>query len=49
MVSHRNLMANLASIQEACGYDAASVSVCWMPHFHDYGLVEGIHDLTESE
>ena len=42
MVTHANLMHQLAGIQEALGYDADSVSICWMPHFHDYGLVEGV-------
>jgi acyl-CoA synthetase (AMP-forming)/AMP-acid ligase II/alkylation response protein AidB-like acyl-CoA dehydrogenase len=39
---HANVMAHLAAIQEALGYDSSSVSVVWMPHFHDYGLVEGL-------
>lgn len=42
VVSHANLIAHLKGIQEALQYDADSVSVCWMPHFHDYGLVEGV-------
>jgi acyl-CoA synthetase (AMP-forming)/AMP-acid ligase II/alkylation response protein AidB-like acyl-CoA dehydrogenase len=42
MVSHRNLTEHLGCIQEALDYDANSVSVSWMPHFHDYGLVQGI-------
>ena len=42
MISHDSLARHLAGMQTALGYDADSVSVCWMPHFHDYGLVEGI-------
>ncbi|MBO9999004.1 MAG: fatty acyl-AMP ligase [Cyanobacteria bacterium SID2] len=42
MLSHRNLMGHLADLQQACGYDSNSVTVNWMPYFHDYGLVEGL-------
>jgi len=42
MLDHKNLMGHLAALQQACGYDSKSVSVTWMPYFHDYGLVEGI-------
>ncbi|HLV81779.1 MAG TPA: fatty acyl-AMP ligase, partial [Chthonomonadaceae bacterium] len=41
MLSHANLMEHLTAMKQALEYDAASVSVCWMPHFHDYGLIEG--------
>ncbi|MGC3976297.1 MAG: AMP-binding protein [Nitrospira sp.] len=42
MVSHGNVTAQSRCITEAGGYDAASVTLSWMPHFHDYGLVKGI-------
>lgn len=42
MLGHKNLMHHCAYLQQACGYNAESVSVTWMPYFHDYGLVEGI-------
>jgi acyl-CoA synthetase (AMP-forming)/AMP-acid ligase II len=42
MLSHFNLMHHCQSLQQACGYDAESVSITWMPYFHDYGLVEGM-------
>jgi acyl-CoA synthetase (AMP-forming)/AMP-acid ligase II len=42
MLSHFNLMHHCHSLQQACGYDAHSVTVTWMPYFHDYGLVEGM-------
>ena len=42
MISHENIVRHLAGMQEALGYNAASVSVSWMPHFHDYGLIEGV-------
>lgn len=42
MLNHRNLVFHLAQLQRACGYTADSVTVNWMPYFHDYGLVEGL-------
>lgn len=42
MMSHANLMHHLAQIQQAWAYDEHSVSVTWMPYFHDYGLVDGL-------
>lgn len=42
MLSHFNLMHHASYLQRACGYESDSVSVTWMPYFHDYGLVEGM-------
>jgi len=42
MVSHGNLSHNSACIKAAFQLDAASVSVCWLPHYHDMGLIDGI-------
>jgi acyl-CoA synthetase (AMP-forming)/AMP-acid ligase II len=42
MLSHYNLIHHCAYLQKACSYDSDSVSVTWMPYFHDYGLVEGM-------
>jgi amino acid adenylation domain-containing protein len=42
MVSHGNVVAQSRCITEAGCYDAESVTLSWMPHFHDYGLVKGI-------
>ena len=42
MVSHGNMTAQSRCITEAGCYDATSVTLSWMPHFHDYGLVKGI-------
>lgn len=42
MLSHYNLLHHSAYLQRACGYSAESVTVTWMPYFHDYGLVEGL-------
>ncbi|MEL7039646.1 MAG: AMP-binding protein [Cyanobacteria bacterium J06592_8] len=42
ILDHNNLMAHLAELQQAGGYDSHGITVTWMPYFHDYGLVEGI-------
>jgi acyl-CoA synthetase (AMP-forming)/AMP-acid ligase II/alkylation response protein AidB-like acyl-CoA dehydrogenase len=42
MIGHRNLTFHLAELQHVCGYSVDSVTVTWMPNFHDYGLVEGL-------
>jgi len=42
MISHDNILHHSASLQRSCGYEADSVSITWMPYFHDYGLVEGL-------
>ncbi|HEX9188202.1 MAG TPA: fatty acyl-AMP ligase, partial [Vicinamibacteria bacterium] len=42
MVTHANLVRHCADIAEAWGYGPDGASVTWVPHFHDYGLVDGI-------
>lgn len=42
MLSHGNVLANLAYLQQGFACDENSVCVTWMPYFHDYGLVEGL-------
>jgi acyl-CoA synthetase (AMP-forming)/AMP-acid ligase II/alkylation response protein AidB-like acyl-CoA dehydrogenase len=42
VITHRNLVTHSEELRAACGYDADSVTVTWMPNFHDYGLVEGL-------
>ncbi|MBI3806335.1 MAG: AMP-binding protein, partial [Nitrospirae bacterium] len=42
MVSHGNMVAQSRCITDAGYYDGHSVTLSWMPHFHDYGLVKGI-------
>ncbi|MFM8278263.1 MAG: fatty acyl-AMP ligase [Cyanobium sp.] len=42
MVTHGNLSHNSACIQAAFQLDESSVSVCWLPHYHDMGLIDGI-------
>jgi acyl-CoA synthetase (AMP-forming)/AMP-acid ligase II len=41
MLTHANLMHHLGTLHGACGY-GNGVTVTWMPHFHDYGLVQGL-------
>ena len=42
MVTHRNLIHHAECIDEFGNYDPRSTVLSWMPHFHDYGLVQGI-------
>ncbi|MEM1255605.1 MAG: AMP-binding protein [Cyanobacteria bacterium P01_H01_bin.21] len=42
MVSHDNLLHNSSCIQKAFKLSAKSVSVTWLPSFHDMGLIDGI-------
>jgi acyl-CoA synthetase (AMP-forming)/AMP-acid ligase II len=42
MVSHGNVLHNSAYIHQDFDYQASSVSVTWLPHFHDMGLIEGL-------
>ena len=42
MVSHANLLHNLAYASHAAENDQATVSVSWLPVIHDMGLIEGV-------
>ncbi|WNG61634.1 fatty acyl-AMP ligase [Archangium gephyra] len=42
MVSHGNLLANLAHIGGSVKLGEDSCSVTWLPSFHDMGLVDGL-------
>jgi len=42
MISHANVLAQCEAIRQIAGVDAGSRSLCWLPYFHDYGLVHGI-------
>ncbi len=42
MISHKNLIHHCSSLSQTCDYTPDSVTVTWMPYFHDYGLVEGL-------
>ena len=41
MLSHRNLLHNLALIRLGFGHDDASRGVIWLPPYHDMGLIAG--------
>jgi acyl transferase domain-containing protein/acyl-CoA synthetase (AMP-forming)/AMP-acid ligase II/SAM-dependent methyltransferase/acyl carrier protein len=42
MLSHRNILYNLMQWDHGLGHDDASRMVCWVPHFHDLGLLYGV-------
>jgi amino acid adenylation domain-containing protein len=42
IVSHANILHNVAAIAEAFEQNSESVLVCWLPLFHDMGLVGNI-------
>ncbi len=42
MVSHGNLIRHCEQIRQAWDYRSDSVAATWLPHFHDYGLVDGL-------
>jgi acyl transferase domain-containing protein/acyl-CoA synthetase (AMP-forming)/AMP-acid ligase II/acyl carrier protein len=42
MVSHRNLLSASEYLKQACELTKDSISVTWLPSFHDMGLIDGI-------
>ncbi len=42
MIGHRNVLAHCKSLSLAGTVSAGSRSLCWLPYFHDYGLLHGI-------
>ena len=42
MVSHNNVLSNSAAIAHGFEHSSQSISLSWLPHFHDMGLVDGI-------
>ncbi|BCA53183.1 putative Multi-domain non-ribosomal peptide synthetase [Nitrospira sp. KM1] len=42
MISHENVLSQCQSIIAVAGIDSESRSLCWLPYFHDYGLIHGI-------
>lgn len=42
MISHQNVLAQCEGLQYATSVTAGSRSLCWLPYYHDYGLVHGI-------
>lgn len=44
MVSHGNLLSDAACYLEGFHHHEGTVTVTWMPHFHDFGLMDGISE-----
>ncbi|MBX3335152.1 MAG: amino acid adenylation domain-containing protein, partial [Nitrospira sp.] len=42
MVTHQNVLAHCRALSLAGSVSTGSRSLCWLPYFHDYGLVHGI-------
>lgn len=42
MLSHANILHNLAHFDHGWGHDEQSRMICWLPHFHDLGLLYGV-------
>src|SRR5215207_655581 len=42
MVTHANVLHNSAYIHQGFEHTPESVSLSWLPHFHDMGLLDGI-------
>ena len=42
MVTHANLVHNLADAQAQARHDRSSASVSWLPVIHDMGLIQGV-------
>ena len=41
-ISHFNLLYHLGYLQQTSNYREQSVTITWMPNFHDWGLIEGL-------
>ena len=42
MIDHRSLLFYAAQLQQVGRYTPESVTVSWLPNFHDYGLVQAV-------
>jgi len=42
MVTQQNIIRNLEFIRQSFSLSRKSVSVCWLPSFHDMGLIDGV-------
>ncbi|MER0239564.1 AMP-binding protein [Fulvimarina sp. MAC8] len=42
MVTHGNLIANLEQMAIAARYGSSDRAACWLPHYHDMGLIDGL-------
>ena len=41
-LDHHNVLHHSQYVKQAWNYTSDSVSVTWMPYFHDYGLIDGL-------
>lgn len=46
VLTHGNLLSNLAAIREVWGGDEHAVTVYWLPQHHDMGLIGGILEMV---
>ncbi len=46
VLTHANLLANLAAIRDAWGGDERAITVYWLPQHHDMGLIGGILEMV---
>jgi acyl-CoA synthetase (AMP-forming)/AMP-acid ligase II len=42
MISHGNVVHHCGYLQRVGEYTPESISLTWLPYFHDYGLIEGL-------
>ena len=42
MIGHQCLLQYAAQLQQVCRYTPDSVTVSWLPNFHDYGLIQAL-------
>jgi acyl-CoA synthetase (AMP-forming)/AMP-acid ligase II/acyl carrier protein len=42
IVTHGNVLSNSEYLRESAGLSAESISVTWLPSFHDMGLIDGV-------
>jgi acyl-CoA synthetase (AMP-forming)/AMP-acid ligase II len=42
MIDHRSLLFYVAQLQQVCRYTPESITVSWLPNFHDYGLIQAL-------
>jgi acyl-CoA synthetase (AMP-forming)/AMP-acid ligase II/acyl carrier protein len=42
MVTHANVLSNARALQQFAGLNHTDSQVCWLPHYHDMGLIGGI-------
>jgi acyl-CoA synthetase (AMP-forming)/AMP-acid ligase II len=42
MIAHGNVLYNSSYIHHDFDYRPSSITVTWLPHFHDMGLIEGL-------